>query len=179
MRPRDVIAFVNQCLSIAESQYQVTASMIQRAEVEYSRTRRDAMESEWRSAFPSLRKLLDFLAAFGNEFIDFVELYKSERATELAYAICAEVRTGLDPLYASAKSTVEGGAGDEAEFIKDVVSLLYRVGAIGVKVQANTRFLYSHLDIPLLEKVHIGDETRIRVHPILHASFHLRTREKV
>jgi hypothetical protein len=63
MRPRDVIAFVNQCLLASEGSYEVSASHIRKAENEYSRIRREALEQEWRSAFPTLRRLLDFVSS--------------------------------------------------------------------------------------------------------------------
>jgi hypothetical protein len=62
MRPRDLIAFVNQCLIASEGSYEVSASHVRKAENEYSRARREALEQEWQSAFPTLRKLLDFVS---------------------------------------------------------------------------------------------------------------------
>ncbi|UPK38207.1 hypothetical protein IVB18_13640 [Bradyrhizobium sp. 186] len=61
MRPRDIIAFVNECLRPAQGKYEVPATIIKQAEIEFSRIRREALEQEWQSAFPSIKKLLDFL----------------------------------------------------------------------------------------------------------------------
>jgi hypothetical protein len=62
-RPRDIIAFINQCLSEAHGHYEVTGQQVRRAEVEYSRIRREALEQEWESAFPTIRSLLKYVAS--------------------------------------------------------------------------------------------------------------------
>ena len=175
MRPRDIIAFVNQCLGNADGHYQVTASMIQKAEGEYSRTRREAMESEWLSAFPTVKKVLNLIASLGKETIEFAELRDSDKALDLAFAIGAEPRVAFDPLHASAEAAAAKGVPERVEFAREIICLLYRVGAVGVKLQAGSKYLFAHLDQPLLDKVQLGDECRIRVHLILHGAFRLRS----
>jgi hypothetical protein len=175
MRPRDIIAFVNQCLVHADGHYQVTATMIQKAEGEYSRTRREAMESEWLSAFPTVRKVLSLIASFAKETIEFTELRDSDKTLDLAFAIGAEPRVAYDPLHAPAQAAATKDVPERAEFAKEIICLLYRVGAIGVKLQAGAKYLFAHLDQPLLDKVQLSDESRIRVHLILYGAFRLRS----
>ena len=54
MRPRDILMFVNACIKRADGHYEVGASFIRKAEVDYSRARLEALTTEWQSAFPTL-----------------------------------------------------------------------------------------------------------------------------
>lgn len=171
LRPRDIIAFVNQCLAVAEGHYHVTANMIHKAEAEYSRGRREAMESEWRSAFPSLKALLNFLDAKRKASLSFEELCIKEKLDELVCSILSENQIDYDPIYQSARAVLAGK--EPTEFMKDVVAILYRVGAIGIKLHSSERFLWSHVDMALIATAKIENQAHIRIHPILHGSFRL------
>jgi hypothetical protein len=83
-------------------------------------------------------------------------------------------RVGFDPLYEAAKARCDSGP--SFAFAKMIVSTLYRVGAIGVKLQAGARYQFSHLDHPLLPVAQIpeGDDLAIRVHPMLHGTFKIQ-----
>jgi hypothetical protein len=172
-RPRDVIAFVNSCLAVAEGHYQITAAMIHKAEADYSRGRRDAMESEWRSAFPTLKALLTYVGSKGKVSLSFEELCTKEKLDELAYSISSEKRIDYDPIYQSARGVFDGKA--PSDFMKDVIAILYRVGAIGVKLEQSERFLWSHIDMTLIAAETIGSHARVKIHPILHGAFRLHT----
>jgi len=172
LRPRDVIAFINQCFEIAEGRYQVTNHMIYKAEIDYSRGRREALESEWRSAFPTLKILLNFLSSIGKEAVSFEELCAVEKIDELAFSISSVPQIDYDPIHQAAQSAFDDK--EIGNFLKEAIAILYRVGVIGVKFNANERFIWSHLDMALIATTMIGSQTRVRVHPILHGSFGLR-----
>lgn len=172
-RPRDIIAFVNSCLAVAEGHYQITAAMIHKAETDYSRGRRGAMESEWRSAFPTLRALLTYVGSKGKVSLSFEELCTKEKLDELAYSISSEKRIDYDPIYQSARSVFDGKA--PSDFMRDVIAILYRAGAIGVKLDPSEKFIWSHIDTTLIAAEMIGDHVRIKIHPILHGAFRLHT----
>jgi hypothetical protein len=54
MRPRDVILFLNLCISQAASSPKITPSMVKEAEGEYSRQRLRYLADEWYADYPSL-----------------------------------------------------------------------------------------------------------------------------
>ena len=85
MRPRDIISFINECLAKAEGQYEVTSAMVKSAEGEYSRIRKNALEQEWQSAFPSLPMFLPLLASkkSGIQFDEFRDSINDDLALEL------------------------------------------------------------------------------------------------
>ncbi len=67
---------------------------------------------------------------------------------DLAMAVYSVDRIGYEPLYEIAKDYCDDGASNA--LAKMVVSILYRVGAIGVKLQAGVRYQSSYHDHPLL-----------------------------
>lgn len=173
MRPRDVIAFVNECLDAAQGTYVVTGTTIKKAEVEFSRIRREALEQEWQSAFPSIKRLLDFLGSKKKAIITLTELCSGTEADDLALSICSENKVGFDPLHELAKSYCEADTRSAEEFVKAIVGILYRVGAIGAKLRNGDRFLYSHIDQPLLPLAQLTEDARVRIHPMLWGAYRL------
>ena len=170
MRPRDVITFVNECLDRAAGHYEVTANSIQEAERNFSRTRRQALEYEWQSAFPSLPKLLEYIASVKKTSISFLELCDRDAVESLAYSICTEARIDFDPLYPIGNRVFNERGSHHERFMKEVVSVLYRVGAVGVKLKSGERNVYSHMDLPVLATEEISQQTQVRIHPMLHRS---------
>jgi hypothetical protein len=174
MRPRDVIAFVNECLEVAQGSYEVTSTMVKRAEINFSRIRRDALEQEWQSAFPSIKKLIDFVGNRQKAIITFEELCSQQEADDIALAICSEKKIDYDPLYEVASAHYEKDSRAAEDLIKSIVGILYRVGAIGVKLKNGNRFMYSHLDEALLPIAQFTEDARIRIHPMLWGAFRLQ-----
>ena len=175
MRPRDVIAFVNECIKAADGSTEITAHMICRAEIDFSRIRKDAMIQEWRSAFPSLGKILNFVAFKKEAACGYSDLCNKERLDELALSICSDGKIDYDPVYTAAQAYFDSDRSEiyQLDFVKEVVGILYRVGAIGIKLQTNERILYSHSDQPIIASALMSANSRIRIHPMLHGAFRL------
>jgi hypothetical protein len=174
MRPRDIIAFVNECLNEAQGGYEVTATVIKRAEVLFSTKRKDSIEQEWQSAYPSIKRMMNILESKKKSLLTIGELCGSSDIDELAMAIYSADRVGFDPLHEIAKAHCDNGPSNA--LAKMIVSILYRVGAVGVKLQAGTRYQFSHIDHPLLPVTQIpdGDDLPIRIHPMLHGTFRIQ-----
>lgn len=173
MRPRDVIAFVNECLEAAQGTYEVTATTIKKAEVEFSRIRREALEQEWQSAFPSIKRLMLLLESKPKSLFPISDLCPEESLDTLALAIYGEQKIDFDPLFEAAKAHYDG---DKSNLLlKTIVSILYRVGAIGVKLRASERYVFAHIDHPLLAVSQIpDDDINIRIHPMLWGTFRIQ-----
>ena len=91
----------------------------------------------------------------------------------LSGATITLVQRQHDPLYEIA--TVYYDERPTNLLAKTVVSILYRIGAIGVKLQAGTPYQYSHLGHPLLPVEQIPDEgVSLRIHPMLHAALQIK-----
>lgn len=172
MRPRDVITFVNQVLERARGRYEVTPTAMREAEREYSRIRKQALEEEWRSAFPSLNLLLNFLANRKGS-LPFREIADDDNLESLAYSIGVEERKSLDPLYPIAIEMLDKVV-SKLNFARQVISILYRVGAIGIKLRPDERVSFAHLDQPIVAPTLIPEDCRVRVHPMLHSALNIR-----
>jgi len=174
LRPRDLISFVNYCFNNVDGHEGVPARSIKDAEYEYSRTRKLALEEEWRSAFPSLPLCFEIISGLPGPGLDMKSLLESNKVSFLSQKILSRPKIDYDPLYDAASSTSESSNED---FSKKIVSLLYRVGAIGVKLQSSDRFRYSHIDQPVIESSVLNGDVRLRVHPMLHRALNIGERE--
>ena len=64
--------------------------------------------------------------------------------------------------------------GNQLDFVTDVAGILYRVGAVGIKLHSSERFIYSHSDQPIIAPALFSKFSRIRIHPMLHGAFRLQ-----
>jgi hypothetical protein len=62
LRPRDAIAFLNECFSLANGRDRLTWNHIQKAEFTYSTNRLLALRDEWKPTFPGIDHLLRVFA---------------------------------------------------------------------------------------------------------------------
>lgn len=175
LRPRDIIAFVNECLDASDGQAEVNQSAVYRAEVEYARKRRDALLQEWRSAYPTLDRLIAFIT-LGNQISHAVSdiINDNSNIDDLCLAIYAENQIDFDPFYRLCQKYIEGKVIDNTAIVQNVVAILYRVGAVGVKLNHQDRLRYSHLNEPLISPDLVNPDTRIRLHPMLWAAYNLQ-----
>jgi len=173
LRPRDVIAFVNECIKVAEGEYEITASKVRRAELEFSRIRRDALEQEWKSAFPTLGIMIDLIAANKRTYIDVSAVCSRPEVEDLALAVYSSGKQDFDPLFDVARNYVEAKQQNPLQMICFVLGILYRVGAVGLKLRAGDRYNYSHLDQPIIPIGLIDENSKVGIHPMLHAALRL------
>lgn len=174
MRPRDIIAFVNEAMDAADGQSAITASALRKAEVEFARKRRDALLQEWKSAYPTLDKLLDLVVSKRKHSIDIVEIV--DKIDDLCLQICSQNKIGHDPVYEACKMHIEEGRSGPLTVIGQLIAILYRTGAVGVKLNPQDRFAYSHSEQPLISPELISADTKVRLHHMLHAAFNLQDR---
>lgn len=176
MRPRDVIAFVNECIRASDGRSEILVSDIRKAEVEFARKRRDALEQEWRSCFPTLKKVLD---SFGRQRKVSISLgeWTGDSLNDLALAIYSDGQIDHDPLFDLAKRYVDDEQNDSGALIREMAVILYRVGAVGLKVGTGERLIYSHLDEPLISPGILDEASTMRLHPMLHAAFRLQNQD--
>lgn len=173
-RPRDIISFVNECLKKAEGQQRITARFVREAEKQYSRIRMAALEDELRSTFPSLARLLNFLSR-RRPSVPMSELWDDEAALELALAIVTDPDMSRDPLTQHAYDAINSTSPKALQaFLQHTVAILYRVGAVGVKLQAHERFQYSDTDSPILTPEQLTADVPVRVHLMLHQALNIR-----
>jgi hypothetical protein len=175
MRPRDVIAFVNECIDASDGQGVITVNSMRKAEVEFARKRRDALLQEWRSAYPTLDKLLPAITKGGRWSCELGELCDSDGAIdEFCLTICADAQVAHDPLYPVCQARIDGKGVDDFQVVQEAAAVLYRTGVVGLKLGSQDRMHYAHLDQPLMSPDILTRETRIRLHPMLWAAYNVQ-----
>jgi hypothetical protein len=175
MRPRDIIAFVNECLDAADGLATVQLSSLRKAEVEYSRKRRDALLQEWQSVHPSLGKILSDIVHAGKWSCSLSEFCGVNGIIEdICLSVCSDTRLQRDQIYGYCNLHIEEKGVTALQAAQFIVAALYRVGAVGVKLQSQDRFSYCHLDMPLISPETISFESKMRVHPMLWAAYNLQ-----
>jgi hypothetical protein len=174
MRPRDIIAFVNEAIDQANGQATVSVTHLRKAEVEFARKRKDALVQEWKSAFPTLDDMLRLVTSPRKSGLDLIELIG--RIDDFCLAICSKPKQSKDPMHDICSSYIDSSRQTQLEVACEVISVLYRTGAVGVKLSAQDRYIYSHLDQPLISPETLSVESKVRLHPMLHAAYNLQER---
>jgi hypothetical protein len=173
LRPRDIIAFINECFDAADGHAAVNTTMMRKAEVEFSRKRRDALVQEWLSALPNIGIILDFVGKQRRTSFSVSEAFDDASIDDLSLNLCESQNGELDSLHSLCQRYCDGKGVNRLEIIQNIVSALYRTGAVGIKLHSGEHFIYSHIDQPLISKDLVSPETKIRLHPMLHAAYHL------
>lgn len=177
-RPRDIIAFVNACLEKAENNVLISPNHVSEGEKTYSAQRYDALLDEWRTAYPTLEKIISFFKG-KKESQEFRELAVPEIIEEIALPICTEARIARDPMWPLASAVFDDNkiraVGAFNKFASEMVSLLYRVGAIGVKEDSTNPFIFAYKDAPILPPTRINDGAKLRVVKMLHSALHINS----
>ncbi|MCA3173679.1 MAG: DNA repair ATPase [Burkholderiales bacterium] len=176
MRPRDIMSFINEAFAISEGKNNISGNTIKTCEHEYSRKRREALEYEWRSAFEAIPELIKYLSRFKKSSIAFNEFCEQSNVDDLALKIL-ETRLSSDPIRIIADQYCNSNVSAES-LMKEIASVLYRVGAVGLKIGPADKMLYSHINAPLLDGALLNSESRVRIHPMLFSSFGIDDEER-
>lgn len=172
LRPRDLIAFANECFRVAERRPRISWAAILEAESSYSRKRKNALIDEWMNSLPSVKIALELLQGKAETFTrsSIPEPAIETLATQLAMS------DHEDDLVRVCKRALEPRANvSDAQILSAIIQVLYHVGAIGVKFGAESPFHWSHLDEP---SISAGDAKRVvsmKIHKMLWKALDVRT----
>jgi hypothetical protein len=173
MRPRDIISFINICLSAAQGSSRVSQNIIRKSESEYSRIRLQALIEEWKSAYPSLAVAFRILSGRGDRFKP-SDIAAKEFIEEFMLEVDDAIEASNDPLVMEVKEYMRRGGPDVVLSVARILfAELYRIGAIGVKLAPNESYLYSFRDVPVISSSAINNETKVVIHPMLHRALNV------
>ncbi|RWC26984.1 MAG: DNA repair ATPase [Mesorhizobium sp.] len=178
LRPRDLISFVNECFKAADNKSSISPSDVYTAEVSYSQFRYEALVDEWRVAFPSLAAALEILRAKEISF-KLSGLDESE-VDNIALEAVGQGKTATDPLTRSAAAHCDAYTDhSRKQFIRTVAAVLYRVGAVGLKLSPDEPVMYSHRGRAIIGVQEVGEGTGVRVVKMLHSYFRINEKPRV
>lgn len=134
LRPRDLLAFVRECLVHSEGKTQVSWDAIKRAEIGYSEARLLALRDEWKLNYPGIDRVFEtFRHANGKMSRSDVQ----ERLDECIMLLAESGFTGEGWLAPLGDSVLEGVA--EKAWEKrygPMLRMLYSIGFLGVASQS-------------------------------------------
>lgn len=177
-RPRDIISFVNLCLTQAQEQTEVYPRNIEQAEDEYSRVRLQALIYEWRSALPILEFVFNQMTGFAERFE--VSSFAEDHFVEsLALQHAVNDIDKNDPFSELIAAYVkDASASSKHRIARKLAAELYRIGSIGLKLRGHSRYIYSYQDNPIVSEDAIELDVKIHIHPMLHRALAIDKRRK-
>lgn len=176
LRPREAISFFNKCMEMAEGQSYITEEDIKRAEYNYSSERVVALCEEWSRQYPYLRDFLDFLR-------------KMKDGVEVAHLITPKFENFCETFFEKSQEN-NYPFSEEAEnafldmqkygltFMRSILSVLYKVGVVGLKLSPEDRRVFSFSENVRIEKHHIERTTRVYVHKAFWVALSIRSSEQ-
>ena len=178
-RPRDVIAFLNECLSESAGSARVTRSKLLEAERNYSRKRFRSLGDEWLSEYPLL---LDFALVLRNlpmrfsiSSIPFKRIQaKSEEIAKNGLPEDA-YEPDADPLSVIA---VSGGYYSNSEDSSkiEMAYIFYKTGIVGIKPSSSLPWAWSYNSSSPYTVDTLTLETPLAMHPAFYTHLSINTK---
>lgn len=173
LRPRDIISYINICLSLSQGQDQVSQKIIRQAESEYSRIRMQALMDEWESSYPSVRVAFNLISGRGGRFKP-GDISGREFIEEFILEVDEKIQAENDPIARQVKEYLKRGSADKLlNTARLLFSTLYRIGAGGLKLAPNEPYLYAYKDVSVVAPEAITNDTKFLVHPMLHRALNI------
>lgn len=172
LRPRDLIAFANECFAAAANRPRISWRAIFDAEQIYSRKRKAALVTEWTNTFPSIQSALDLLRAMPETFSRsaITDVAVESLVLQLSTLEPSDELVDLTKRMFEAKSSVTN-----ANVLSVALRLLYHVGAIGVKFSSESPYLWSMYDQPYISTSEAKRVISIKVHKMLWKALETKT----
>ena len=177
LRPRDLIAFTNECLDVANNRIEIAPSNVYDAETKYSQVRLEALVDEWRVAYPSLKYALNLVR--GREWSFHLNEISDAVLDNCALDISGHEKSTHDPVVRAATALIEHPSGQaRLNFKRTVAAMLYRTGSVGLKLSKTDPVIYSHLSSVVVTPNDIPDDAGIRVVWMLSSALRMIDRSK-
>lgn len=173
LRPRDIISYINICLSLSQGQDHVSVKTIRQAESEYSRIRLQALIEEWESSYPSIRIAFNLISSRGGRFKP-SDISGKEFIEEFILEVDDKIESDHDPIAKHVKDYLKRGSPEKLlNTSRMLFSTMYRIGAGGLKLAPNEPYIYAYKDVSVVIPEAIASETKFMVHPMLHRALNI------
>ncbi|MCU7854012.1 MAG: DNA repair ATPase [Candidatus Thiodiazotropha sp. (ex Monitilora ramsayi)] len=169
LRPRDAIIFVNECLKEAQGKTAISSSDIKLAEKTYSIGRVDSLKYEWYVEHPMLEKYIDMLhhksASFkasiiSDDDLEALVMELAERPDKDCDLAVKNAHSYMNSEYPASKTYLD-------YLRQNLLFILYKVGAVGIKVDGTSTVRWIHDRTQDLTAAKIQKTSIIYIHKIL------------
>jgi hypothetical protein len=164
-RPRDALQFVNECFAIAYERERISWRAMLAAEAQYSEKRLKSLKEEWGDVFPNFEDTVEILRNIKSTFTR--SMIKDTTLEDIMVNLSdGDLR---DPCVAVVRKYYEANSTVKDSDIQTIMlSCLYRVGALGLKVSSSDTYIWSHVDQSSVTKGEIKRAEHFKVHKMLH-----------
>jgi len=164
-RPRDAIAFINECIKKADGN-RININLIKQAEIEYSALRVNALADEWAGHYPKLKYYLYLLEKMPCNFK--LSSFTKEKIEEFSLSNFDYAQDTNDPVFKAAFDFLNKGVSHNNVVI-EFVKALYEMGVLGIKTDSFNSMLWSYADNRVPTSGQIKPNSVVAVHPMFWA----------
>lgn len=168
LRPRDAIAFVNECLALGAGRTRLSWLQIQTAERAYSNNRLLGLRDEWKGTYPAIDRVFE---VFRNCPNGMVKLEFQGRLDDIMLLLTdsefAGVRWLMDK---SQQMWAPGPDRTWFELYQPLANLLYGIGLIGCSARTSAAPVFHHDDPLFMESESNLEDCD---HFFIHRTYHL------
>lgn len=169
MRPRDAIAYLNECFALAGGKTRITWNEITAAERPYSYKRLLALRDEWKPTYPDIEKVFN-LFRFAP-----TPMSRDELTTRLDEAVLLPADrnfAGIRWMTELSQPLWEGiGDREWVELYHPLVRLLFNLGFLGCSTSRARHITYVHDDPTFAERFsNLNSSDCFYVHPAFRAA---------
>jgi hypothetical protein len=168
LRPRDILSYFNLLFERCSGKSKITLKDIRSVEFDYSKDRRQALVDEWREHVPCVDDVLSFL---GNRKLSAnfrIGAVGSDLVDQFAIDLCIKYPDCDSAILKYAKAHFEDHSeNSRVNFLLKLISLLYRIGALGLRTQENSSPQFSFISKPSISVDELSANTQCIVHPML------------
>lgn len=176
-RPRDVIAFVNECLQVGSDRPRISWQSIYQAETAYSKKRLRSLFDEWHSLSPSLRFVVEVIRGMPESFTR--SQIRKEAFEELSISLHSDsVDDYLSRKFRAAYED-KGSNYSESDLICCALQQLFHVGMIGVKTGEQSPFVWASRQQATMSRGEIKRSTHIKIHKMFWKALEVRTESAI
>jgi hypothetical protein len=173
LRPRDIILFINECISCSTEQKSLTAHNIKTAEETYSFKRLQSLATEWQMIYPSLKDIVQIFYGMEEHF----DLSKiNEELLLEQYSIIVQdhghddikdpLITLLDKMYSKDGNFNSSRA--------SIIRSIYQTGLIGVKLGPTSSVNWSYSSKVQVSVGQIKASAKIYIHPMFYRALGIK-----
>ena len=162
MRPRDIIMFFNACIRQASNDPKITPQTLKEAEGEYSRQRLRSLADEWSADFPNLLECVDLLKNRTSNFA--LEDITDEECVDLTIRLLDQ-NALRDGELGEMLNNIEKDPTRTDPLRRFLASTFYRVGLVGLKLEAHDSVVWSTSGRRSVSTAEIGAGVHLSIHP--------------
>jgi hypothetical protein len=172
LRPRDAIAFLNDCIASAEGRAKIALKDIKVAELVYSQGRLKSVADEWHVEFPNLLVFVKALLSGVSSQVTLSEVMSTTALEERCLSLHGR-DLPQDELSRMCGRVVDATA-PCSQMLRSAASIFFRVGIIGVKGSPTEPYSWHADTGRQLDLTEFSDTTSIKLHPMFWAALGVR-----